>query len=327
MKLSIIIVHYKTPELLSTCINSIYSNISDLNFEVIIVDNDSQDNSETLIKRQFKNIIWINSGYNAGFSRANNHGIKAAKGTHCLLLNPDSYIKDNFLKNMLNFYITTDLNNTLGLLGCRIISSTDKKLMIGSGIGFPSLKKHIKANPIYIYFTRKIFKNNIAYNPQLKHYQNHKIDFVSGACVMVKKSKIVEKDLYLDEDFFLYYEDVEWSYKFKKAGFQNYFFSDLEVYHFNSASTLATGLKYEQIQISEYLYFYKTHALLEYYLLGYILKFNYFMNIKLLERKNELTKSAAIKREKIIFKQYFTKIPKLYKKNISGENKYLIYAK
>lgn len=154
MQLSIIIVHYKTPQLLLECVKSIYSNTTNVDFEVMIVDNDSQDNSEDLIKQHFKNTVWINSGYNAGFARANNTGIRAAKGEYILLLNPDSFIKDDFLKNMLYFYQRKDTDGKLGLLGCRVISSIDGSLQVGSGLGFSSFKKHIKANPIYIYLTR-----------------------------------------------------------------------------------------------------------------------------------------------------------------------------
>lgn len=292
----------------------------------MIVDNDSQDNSEDLIKQHFKNTVWINSGYNAGFARANNTGIRAAKGEYILLLNPDSFIKDDFLKNMLYFYQRKDTDGKLGLLGCRVISSIDGSLQVGSGLGFSSFKKHIKANPIYIYLTRNFVSKKKIYNPDTMHYKNHEIDFVSGACVMVKKSKIVEYNLFLDEDFFLYYEDVEWSYRVKNCGFRNYFCADLEVYHVNSASTGTSQTKNYQIQLSEYLYYYKTLNSLSYDILGYIIKFNYFLIKKLLKRKNELEMLANISKEEMVFQKYFTAITNMYNKKGSGEKKQLIYA-
>lgn len=326
MDLSIIIVHYKTPLLLLECVRSINKNTVELDLEVIIVDNDSQDNSESLIKDEFKYCKWVNSGYNAGFARANNTGIKTAKGEYILLLNPDTYIKGDFLKNMLYFYKKKDEGGKLGLLGCRIVSSIDGYLLVGSGIGFPSIKKYIKANPIYIYLTRNFAANKNKYDPQTKHYQNHEIDFVSGACVMIKKSKIVNQNLYLDEDFFLYSEDVEWSYRVKQKGFYNYFCASLEVYHVNSASTKALDSKQAQMQISEYLYYYKTLNGFGYFLLGKIIQFNFYLSKKLLQRKKESSKLITIEKEEFTFQKYFTLIPTIYKRKIDGGKNYLRYA-
>lgn len=326
MTLSIIIVNYKTPILLLECVKSIYTDTTLTDFEVIVVDNNSKDNSEELLKTNFKDVRWINLSYNSGFAYGNNIGIQAAKGDYICLLNPDSYVQNNFFKKLLGFYYKKDESGDLGLLSCRIISSNDKQLLIGSGIGFPSIQKHIKANPIYIYLTRRFNTKRPQYQAKTMHYKNHNIDFVSGACVMIKKSKVIEKDLMLDEDFFLYFEDVEWSYRVKKCGYHNYFFSDIELYHVNAASTSLSLNRNFQIQISEYLYLYKTHRLATYYLIGLLIQFNYSLSKMLFKRKKEQQKLIHLQEEEIVFRKYFKQIPEKYNKPSPNNKRHLIYA-
>ncbi|MEY4860818.1 MAG: hypothetical protein RL059_517 [Bacteroidota bacterium] len=102
LDLSIIIVNYKTPSITVDCIESIYKQNSTLNFEIIVVDNDSQDNSETFVTEKFSEVIWINNHSNEGFGRANNIGIKKSKGEFILLLNSDTIIIDNAIQTALS---------------------------------------------------------------------------------------------------------------------------------------------------------------------------------------------------------------------------------
>jgi len=272
--LSIIIVHYKTPDLLSKCVASIFATTPSERIEVIVVDNDSKDNSKELILQEFPQVKWIDSGYNAGFARANNSGIRMAKGEYIVLLNPDTYVTEDFFKKWLEKYKEMDQNHQLGLLGCRIISSVDNSLLVGTGRGFPSWEKYLNANPVYVKFAKK--RPLKKYNAQEMHYHNHEADFISGACVMIKKSKIEQHNLYLDEDFFLYSEDVEWSFRVKKKGYFNYFCADVEVFHVNSASTgEMTDNKLSQITVSRFLMLLKSYGVLRFSLIQIIIRFNF----------------------------------------------------
>ncbi len=201
MELSVIIVHYKTPQLLLDCVSSLWEFSDGVKLEVVIVDNDSTDDSEKRILNTFPQTKWIQSGYNAGFARANNLGIRNSTGEYILLLNPDTFIKEGFLEKMLANYKQLSQTQPLGLLGCRIISSVDGSLLVGTGRGFPGLSKYVKANPLVIKFFPTYVRKK-KYTAQDMHYQNHEADFISGACVMIKKSKIEQHNLYLDEDFF-----------------------------------------------------------------------------------------------------------------------------
>ncbi len=321
-ELSIIIVHYKTPDLLLDCIQSVWSNVGNLNIEVIVVDNDSGDSSEDLIKTHYPQTMWINAGYNSGFARANNKGIRESSGTYILLLNPDSYITKGFLESMLNIYKSENSTRELGLLGCRVISSFDKSLLVGSGIGFPSLSKYKDANPMVIKLFRSYKKNNKkVYEPNKMHFVNHEIDYVSGACVMIEKNKIDKFQLYLDEDFFLYYEDVEWSYRCKQHGLINFFNAEVEVYHVNSASTSKSDRKSKTIMASEWLYFFKTLSPFQFWQMKCWVKMNYIMNKILLKRKGKVEK---LKQENEKFKLFQDNIRLLKRdytrKPSSGDN-------
>jgi len=327
MDISIIIVSYKTPELILGCVRSIFESIPILKFEVIVIDNASGDGSKELVLQHFKDVKWIESGYNAGFSRANNIGINAANGAYILALNPDAYISINFLDNFVSFYKFKKLefNSQMGFLTCRILSSVDYSLQVGTGLGFIGFKKEMNKNPFYILFSRNLKSREVKYMPHIKHSSNHEVDFVSGACFLIEKSKIEKHNLYFDEDFFLYFEDLELCYRARKSGLRNYFCSDIEIYHVNSASTSKTNNLNAQIKISEYLFYFKRFNYVQYFLLGNLMKFNFYLNELLLRRKNEVQLLKELKFEKQLFKEYFFQIPKKYGKRREGKVEFLKY--
>lgn len=332
MELSIIIVSYNCAALLKKCLASIYANAPDFDFEVIVVDNDSQDNSEEHITKEFNKVKWINAGYNSGFSRANNAGIRNSVGKYVLLLNPDTQVQKGFLKSFVEFYKQKDKQGKLGLLGCRIISSVDGSLLVGTGIGFPSIRKVLMSNP-FVVFLQRVFKYNSIkkYNSTVMHYKNHEVDFVSGACVMIKRSVVFSKNLFLDEDFFLYSEDVEYSFRVKRAGYTNFFCSELEVLHVNSATTdNISGGKSNQILLSRFLFILKAYGVFYYLLYLFAIKMNWCIS-KLFDFKNKLfarDKAAIdinIERQNNIVKQYgFSILRNYYFKSPSTD--YLRYV-
>jgi len=327
IKLSIVIVSYRTPELLLNCISSIKRETQELKYEIIVVDNAQDDGSKELVYSSFTDIVWINSGYNAGFSRANNIGIRRAQGEYILLLNPDTEIKGSFLSDMILFYKQHDLDNKLGLLSCRIISLRDGSLLVGSGIGFYSWKNELKKNPVYIYLNRVLgIKTKKNYQPEKMHYTNHEIDFVSGACMLIKKSKIGSERMLMDEDFFLYWEDAEWSFRIKYAGFVNYFWGDAEVYHVNSASTEKTHTFNEQLFLSSWLFLLKTQSKYTYFLSKILFRFNYKINTYLLKKASQHKELQQQEKEAAIFFHYVKNQESGFSSITSSSNNYLNYA-
>jgi GT2 family glycosyltransferase len=325
IEISIIIVHYKTPDLLLNCISSLWNNSAAVSIEVIVVDNESNDDSKKLILSSFPQTKWMDAGYNSGFARGNNLGIRNSYGEYVLLLNPDSFIQGDFLRNLITIYKQKNTDQKLGLLGCRIISSVDQSLLVGTGIGFPSIMKYVKSNPIIIKLFPS-FLNNKKYKPEEMHYKNHEVDFVSGACVMIKRSKIDQFDLYLDEDFFLYYEDVEWSFRTKQKDLMNYFTAEVEVYHENSASTGKNSSRNNIILVSELLFYFKTISRFNWYFLKQLVRINFYLNRLLLKRKNQLELLIEEAEQFKIRKKYFTRIEtEFMRKSCSAQN-FLTYV-
>lgn len=224
--ISVIIVNYKTPKLLYDCINSIFKNQYGLTIEVIVVDNNSQDDSEILVKSNFPNVIWMDMKYNSGFSRANNAGIKIAKGNYILLLNSDTLIIGDCLKNTKDHYISIEKNNDkVGLLGCKIKDFNDA-VLFNSSLSFPGIMKIIRANPIYIWlFRKKIPASEVTEKKRSEiHCIDHECKWVSAAFAFCNSNIFKNENLYMDEDFFMYFEDYEWCYRLIKRGYKNYFF-------------------------------------------------------------------------------------------------------
>lgn len=328
MLVSIIIVHYKTPQLLLECVSSINDTTKDINYEIIIVDNNSEDESETLIKTNYSQVKWINSGYNAGFARANNTGIRAAVGEYIFLLNPDALLTTDYLTKMIIHHQELSVSSPVGLLTSRILSSIDNSLLVGTGIGFSGIEKEWGKNPFVIKWAQ-LFKQKVkkdVYHAEQMHLKNHDVDFVSGACTLIKKDTLLNFNLYLDEDFFLYWEDVEWSFRVKKNGLKNFFFAGAEIFHVNSASTGKSKNLNAQIRISEFLYFAKRYNYLNFHLLGSLIRFNYFLNTILLKRKKDEALESELNFDKTLFNQYFYGAYKKSFKVNSNNHSYLKYV-
>ena len=103
------------------CVDSIVKSAKQFRIEIIVVDNDSQDETEQLIFDKFSDVVWINTGYNAGFARANNIGIRAAKAPYVLLLNSDTIVQDTTIDNCLNRYKVLEEQTKIGFLACQLI--------------------------------------------------------------------------------------------------------------------------------------------------------------------------------------------------------------
>lgn len=213
MKLSIIIVNYKTPRLLLDCISSIYR-FDTTDFEIIVVDNFSEDDSEAWLKEQFGNVIFLQMGYNAGFARANNAGIKLAKGDAYLLLNSDTIVVEDAINSSLQKLLAAD---DYGGCGVQLLNTDGSPQISGNYIMKGGLN-----NLLPLPFVGKILKAVAGlFNVKKPHVPNATgmvdVDWINGAYLMVKR-QAVDKAGLLDEDFFLYAEEAEWCSRLKKYG-------------------------------------------------------------------------------------------------------------
>jgi len=238
--LSIIIVNYNSKDVLLNCITSLNSLGKKIPFEVIIIDNASSE-SIRYIEHQFPNINFIYNEKNIGFAAANNMGIRQAKGRFVLLLNPDTIVNENSFQPMIDYLESHD---DVAIVGCKIFNADGA--IERSTHSFPSLtKEFVHANEFIksiigyesklAVFLKKIFRSK-----SLESYWDHnsikEVDHVTGACMMVKKEAIDKVGL-LDEAFFLYNEEVEWSVRFIKAGYKSVFLPKSSIIHLFGYST------------------------------------------------------------------------------------------
>ena len=227
----------------------------------------------------------------------------------------------------LDKYITLSVEENIGLLGCKILSF-DKKVLPSVHSNFHGVKSLIKSNPIYI----KFFSDTIPNETENKDWYNtnHFAAYISGAFMLFSKKKLGKKQLWLDEDYFLYAEDVDWCYRLQQHGLKSYFFSDAYILHKDAASSSDAEKKNFQIIISRWLFVFKAYGLFYFY--GYIalLRFNLLLDdilyFKTINRTNEHLEAhqyrSAIKR---LIAKYGVSMPFKFKRAPSSSNHFLQY--
>lgn len=223
MDLSIIIVSYNTRDLLRNCLQSIYANASEGDFEVLVIDNASTDGSANMVKEEFPQVELICNEKNLGFARANNLGIRQAKGDYILLLNSDTEVSPRALDGMVEF-----LNSypEVGVVGCQLVDSAGK---VEESCGFfPTPKAILLTKLRRSKLLGPWFKNSRAsiLNPE----GIQEVDWVTGACLMTRR-RVVDEAGPLDEQMFMYFEDNDWCYRIKKAGWKVYFIPETQIIH------------------------------------------------------------------------------------------------
>ncbi|MFT4152591.1 glycosyltransferase family 2 protein [Parafilimonas sp.] len=225
MQLSIIIVNYSAGKFIADCINSALIFPSARNFEWIIVDNSNNKNDRNSLLELFPFIKWIDMGYNAGFARANNAGIKQSQGEIVLLLNPDTIVIDDCINKCLQkFYVDEAIASSVQLI------NTDGSLQITGNYFMKGGLNHLLPLPYLGKFLRNIAFAFKAKKPNVLVASGHqKVDWINGAFLMVKKTAI-EKAGLMDEDFFLYAEESEWCSRLKKVG-DLVVYGDLRIVH------------------------------------------------------------------------------------------------
>ncbi|WP_298427043.1 glycosyltransferase family 2 protein [uncultured Kordia sp.] len=224
MKLSIIILNYNVRYFLEACVRSVQAAIVNLNAEIIVIDNNSPDDSCEMMKNTFPQIQLIANKENVGFAKANNQGVKIAKGEYVCILNPDTIVAEDTFIQILKFAETKE---NLGSIGCKLVD--------GSGQFLPESKRNI---PTPMVSVKKILGNkNSGYYSEVHENEIGKVDILVGAFMLMKKS-VYEAVAGFDEDYFMYGEDIDLSYKIKNAGFQNYYYGKTSVIHYKGESTL-----------------------------------------------------------------------------------------
>ncbi len=232
MKLSIIIVNYKTPEVLIQCINSINKSTLNMSFEICVVDNHSNDNSVGLLRGSFPRVNVIENEKNIGYGAANNLGIHATTGSYLLLINPDTILPQDAIEKLV---IYLDLHPEVGAVGPKIIRE-DGRFDKACRRSFPT-----PGVAFYRLFgINKIFPNTRKYNRYNYEYESVdaeiEVDSLMGACILVRREVLDEVGLF-DEQYFLYGEDIDLCYRIKQSGWGIRYYPTVTVIHLKGESS------------------------------------------------------------------------------------------
>ena len=224
MQLSVIILNYKAPYFLHLCLQSVQRAITGLDAEILVIDNNSQDESVNRIKTHFPEVLILENTENLGFSKANNLGVKQASGEFICILNPDMVLPENCFKTLLQF---SEDKKDLGAVGVRLID--------GSGDYLRESKRNVPN--IEVAFQKLMGDTSKYYANQLAQDEIGEVPVLVGAFMFLKKSTY-EAVAGFDEDYFMYGEDIDLSYKLLQNGYKNYYFGSLTALHFKGESTV-----------------------------------------------------------------------------------------
>ena len=216
-QLSIIIVNYNGVKYLKECINSLQQTLKTISYEIIIIDNDSKDESCDFIKENYPEIKLIESKINYGFGKGNNEAVKFANGDYLLLINNDTIVLDN-LEPVLNYL---KLNPTVGAVGVNMLNTSKKYLPVSGN--FP--------NAINMLWMKKIQENRSEFITGNFSKTSYEVDWLSGSFLMIPK-KVFNEVKGFDEDYFLYVEDVDLCKRIANHGYKRVFLHQYSYIHF-----------------------------------------------------------------------------------------------
>lgn len=253
MKLSIIIVNYNVKYYIEQCIYSIIKSGIDIEYEIIVTDNNSNDGSISYLKELYPNITYIENKENLGFAKANNQAIKIAKGEYIMLLNPDTILGESTLYDCVTFM---DKTPDAGALGVKMLKSNGSfALESRRGIPTPLTSMYKMLGLCKLFPKSKIFGKY--YMQYLDNNKPAKIEIISGACMFIRKSTL-DISGPLDEDFFMYGEDIDLSYRLLKTGMKNYYIPT-PIIHYKGESTEKTSYRYVYVFYKAMLIFFRKH--------------------------------------------------------------------
>jgi hypothetical protein len=253
MDVSIIIVAWNVRKLLYDCLKSVYDQTEGIDFEVIYVDNASKDGSVEMVKREFPKVRIIENERNEGFIKANTQGIGIAKGRYVLLLNSDTLVLDNAIAKTVKF---ADEHPEAAVFGCRVLNP-DRSLQRNCFM-YPSLL-NMFLSATYLY---KVFPKSRFFGKEYMtwwHYNDvREVETVCGSFSLVRNEAIKQVG-FMDERYFLYGDDPDWCYRFRKSGWKIMFTPDSQIIHYGDQSTKQMARKFRWQLEGSKLIFMKLH--------------------------------------------------------------------
>jgi len=297
MKLSVSIVNWNTKETLRKCLESLYKNSFD-DFETFVIDNNSSDGSTEMILQEFPQVNLIANTKNIGFAKANNQAIRLSVGEYILILNPDIIFFKDTIKNMISYI---ENNKDIGALGIKLLDEGKNEVKKGYFRKYPSLRQ--------TFFFYTMLENLSLKNKWLKNKFWEKIDTsnitkieqIPGACLLLRKKTLDEIGLF-DEEFKLFFEDVDLCYRINKSKWEIHFNPKIEAIHIGAASIQL--LTYEELATtfftSMHRYLKKHHSSLKAITAKYIIILNTLLKIFIFKSLYHLSDYKKDRRKKHI---------------------------
>lgn len=248
MDLSIIIINWNSKDYLRGCLKSIAVNISDLKFEILVIDNASYDGSAQMVAVEFPHVSFIQSDRNLGFSGGNNRAVRQAKGSFLLFLNPDTIMEEDALLTLVQ---TLRRLPDGAIAGARLLN-TDRTLQTSCVQSFPTILNQVLGSDLlYRWFPRSTLWGMAALFEASK--EPEPVEVISGACLMIKR-EIFERVGGFDEHYFMYSEDVDLCFKIYQIGFKSYYVPAASVIHHGGGSSQKARSAFSNVMLRESVY-------------------------------------------------------------------------
>ena len=226
-ELSIIVTNYKNPDLLKLCLNSIKENVRDVDYEIIVADSATEEDTELMMREDFSDVKFFPFLKNVGFQQLVKKGLKESSGKYILILNGDILVKENSVEKLFDY-----LKNhpSVGMVGPKLFSFNEK--FQASCFRF--------YKPITIVY-RRTFLGKLWFAKKhldwflmkdYDHQRNKEVDWLMGSAFMISR-KAVEKVGYMDAQFFMYMEDVDWCRRFWENGFKVVYYPEAQMLHYH----------------------------------------------------------------------------------------------
>jgi len=227
INLSICIVSFRARDLLRECLLSIYETVDSLSFEIIIVDNHSEDGTLEMLKNEFHNVRLLVNDHNTGYTRPNNQAIRESRGRYIVLLNPDTLVKPNAIAELFGFLET---HPQVGIVGPKVLNRDG------------TLQKQCRRSEArpwdsFCYFSglSRLFPHDRRFAGYLMTYldenSTHEAEAVSGSCMMIRR-QVIEQIGYQDENFFAYQEDTDYCRRARLAGWKVFYDPSAQIVHY-----------------------------------------------------------------------------------------------
>ena len=245
LDLSVIIVNWNSKDYVRKCLSSLFKHCPHISMEVVVVDGASFDGCDEMLAREFPTVKFVQSKKNVGFAKANNLGVRNAKGRNLLFLNPDTELVENSIDMLLTHLATLP---QAGAVGCKLLNS-DGSVQTSCIQSFPTVVNQILDSE----FLRRRFPRSRLWGMAALHSDGDspsEVEVISGACILTKRD-VFESVGEFSKTYFMYGEDLDLCFKIKQAGFRSYYVPQTSIIHHGGGSTQQTISNFSSVMMRE----------------------------------------------------------------------------